>query len=306
MKFKILYASLVAICAFCNATNLSAQSAGPTPQYIFLRTPGEAPTSSTLGTITFKGLNSKNEVADGAMIKSIVARSAQGAIIPASFEFLTGVDALKTRLHISENGWIGVNTNKPNALLNVNQFGVENQTTKLLEVRGGMISDQKSFLVSSESNLLSVNLQGDLLVREGNCSISDGNINVENGNLFIKGGKIAIGTGTDDLKGNHRLYVNGSIVTTEVKVEYYKNWPDYVFNPGYKIDLEDTENYINKNKHLPGIPSSEDIARNGLELGEMQKLLLEKIEELTLIVIEHKKKIDDLNKKLEQLKSKNE
>jgi len=73
------------------------------------------------------------------------------------------------------------------------------------------------------------------------------------------------------------------------------NLPDYVLVKNYKLrDLDEVEDFIKKNNHLPGIPSAKTIETNGLGLGEMQKLQMEKIEELTLYIIELKKEMEKL------------
>lgn len=108
-------------------------------------------------------------------------------------------------------------------------------------------------------------------------------------------GQVTIGT----LKqtGTHsdaKLSVDGKIVSKEVIVTI-NNWADYVFAKDYKLNnLQYVENYINKNKHLPNIPSAKDIEANGISLAEMSKLQMEKIEELTIYVIQLKKEIDAL------------
>ena len=87
-------------------------------------------------------------------------------------------------------------------------------------------------------------------------------------------------------------------------------FPDYVFNENYVLKpLSEVENFISLNKHLPDIPSANDIKKNGLNIGEIQTKLLQKIEELTLYVIEQERriesqklKIDDLQKELKLLK----
>lgn len=107
-------------------------------------------------------------------------------------------------------------------------------------------------------------------------------------------GKVGIGTTTP---GNYELSVNGEIRAKEVKVET-ANWPDYVFKKNYPLlSLEQIQNHINKKGHLPNIPSAQEIETNGLELGEMNRLLLEKIEELTLYIINQEKRIQLLEKK---------
>ena len=88
-----------------------------------------------------------------------------------------------------------------------------------------------------------------------------------------------------------KLGVNGNIRAKEVKVEA-ANWPDYVFESGYQlVTLQELEAFINKNKHLPEMPSAAQVKENGIELGEMNKLLLKKVEELTLLLIQKDKEI---------------
>nr|WP_162989047.1 hypothetical protein [Pedobacter schmidteae] len=94
-----------------------------------------------------------------------------------------------------------------------------------------------------------------------------------------------LGIGTTDPKG-YRLAVNGKIRAQEIKVET-SNWPDYVFAKNYQLStLQETEKHIKEKGHLPGIPSAEDVKTNGIDLGEMNAKLLQKIEELTLHLIE--------------------
>lgn len=88
-----------------------------------------------------------------------------------------------------------------------------------------------------------------------------------------------------------KLAVNGQIRAREIKVEA-TGWPDYVFSPKYSLpSLDNVASYIKANGHLPGIPSAENIDSDGVALGEMNKLLLKKIEELTLYLIEKEKQL---------------
>ncbi len=97
-----------------------------------------------------------------------------------------------------------------------------------------------------------------------------------------------VGIGT--LNPTSRLSVNGSIRSKEVVVE--TGWADYVFDKKYKLKtLDEVEKFIEKNNHLPGIPSAAEIEKNGLQLGDTQRKMMEKIEELTLYMIELKKEI---------------
>jgi hypothetical protein len=96
----------------------------------------------------------------------------------------------------------------------------------------------------------------------------------------------------------YKLGVGGRIICEELKVKLQSSgWPDYVFAKNYKLKpLDELENYINKNKHLPNIPVAAEIQKEGLEVGEMQRRMMEKIEELTLYVIDLKKEIEKLKK----------
>jgi len=111
-------------------------------------------------------------------------------------------------------------------------------------------------------------------------------------------GKIGIGT---EVMGAERLAVNGLIRAKEIKVEG-GIWPDYVFEEGYtRLSLASLQHYINQNKHLPGFPTAKTVERNGVELGEMSRLFTEKIEELTLHLIEKDTEIKGLKKRLDQM-----
>ncbi len=103
-----------------------------------------------------------------------------------------------------------------------------------------------------------------------------------------------IGIGTDNPV--NKLSVNGDIRSREVTVET-ANWPDYVFEQEYKLrPLAEVEQFILQHKHLPEIPTANDMHSNGLRLGDLQKKMMEKIEELTLYIIQQQKQIDRLVK----------
>ena len=113
--------------------------------------------------------------------------------------------------------------------------------------------------------------------------------------MFIASGTSNVGIGIDF--PTYKLEVNGNVRSKEVIVESV-NWPDYVFDEQYKLPLlSDVEKFIHQHKHLPNIPSSKDIEDKGLFLGDTQKRMMEKIEELTLYVIELSNKIKLLEEK---------
>jgi len=102
--------------------------------------------------------------------------------------------------------------------------------------------------------------------------------------------------------GNYKLFVEGGILTEKVKVALRStnNWADYVFADDYKLmPLKQVEEFINKNNHLPGVDSAEDLAKNGLDLSVMQAKQMEKIEELTLYIIEQNKTLENQSKAIE-------
>ncbi len=102
---------------------------------------------------------------------------------------------------------------------------------------------------------------------------------------------VGIGTATPDAK----LTVNGTIHAKEVLIDLNGPLADYVFEPGYALPaLSDVKQYIQENKHLPDIPSATQVEQEGMSVGEMQNLLLQKIEELTLYTIELKEEIERL------------
>jgi len=128
-------------------------------------------------------------------------------------------------------------------------------------------------------------------------------LTVQNGSALIEGNILTnsnIGIGTTNFTDGadlYRLSVNGAIRANRVKV--YTTWADYVFEDNYELpSLQQVEKHIKEKKHLQDIPSAAEVECNGIELGEMNKLLLQKVEELTLYIIEMDKKIKVLENKL--------
>ncbi|MNL39405.1 hypothetical protein D3C87_1616830 [compost metagenome] len=102
---------------------------------------------------------------------------------------------------------------------------------------------------------------------------------------LLGNGNLGIGTESPDAK----LAVNGTIHSKEVKVDI-SGWPDYVFKKEYDLPtLAEVEKHIAEKGHLENIPSEEEVIKNGVNLGEMNAKLLQKIEEMTLYMIEMKK-----------------
>ena len=135
---------------------------------------------------------------------------------------------------------------------------------------------------------------------EGRLTIKSSDFWIEPATHFDN--KVSIGNtnpNTFNVPTGYSLYVKDGILTDKVKVAVYNSaaWADYVFNKDYKLlSLPEVEAYIKTNKHLPGIPSADEVVKEGLDMATMDAKLLEKIEELTLYMIEMKKENEQMKK----------
>ncbi|MBC8032554.1 MAG: hypothetical protein H7Y03_00290, partial [Chitinophagaceae bacterium] len=123
---------------------------------------------------------------------------------------------------------------------------------------------------------------------------SSGAINVNSS------GNVGIGTANP---GTFKLAVEGKIGAREIQVTATNPFPDYVFDKNYKLKtLKELYDYIQKNKHLPNIPSAQEVKeKGGIELGDFSIKLLEKVEELTLYVLQLKKENEDMQEQIRLL-----
>lgn len=117
--------------------------------------------------------------------------------------------------------------------------------------------------------------------------------NWKNAVIIDTDGKIGINTETT--VDNYALAVNGGIISTKVFIKEVNQWPDYVFDENHELmDLHHLKEYLDHNKHLPGVPSDKEVIGNGYDLNEMQCILLEKIEEMTRYILLLQDEIDEL------------
>ncbi|OXA94773.1 hypothetical protein B0A66_03320 [Flavobacterium hercynium] len=188
-------------------------------------------------------------------------------------------------------GFVGIGTNTPKYRLDVNgiiKWGEASQFLYSGQDGNGVFFEQLGKVDKLDKLRLQTSINGD------ETNYSQFIVDPKKGFSFIalKGGSDHVGIGMAP-SSTEKLSVKGKIRSEEIKVEVIV-WPDYVFEDDYKIiSLESLEKFIKINKHLPEVPSAKEITENGLELGEMNKVLMKKVEELTLYLIEQNKSLLD-------------
>jgi len=247
--------------------------------------------------------------------------------VSGALTFLTaptaGAAGSLERMRIDANGNVGIGTPSPEAAIHVNSNGSTSNATN--QYSGDMIIQGNpgnrtsttgaslEFVIPANSDgsnpwgqgrIITVagidnstyNATGKMILgtrRSFDKGVGTGVTWNYGDDLVIDGsGNVAIGT--TDPKG-YKLAVAGTAIAEQMTVKLQANWPDYIFKKDYTLmPLSELKTYIDKNHHLPEIPSAADVEKDGLNLGEMNKLLVKKVEELTLYLIEKEKEIKDL------------
>jgi hypothetical protein len=199
------------------------------------------------------------------------------------------------------DGDVGVGTVTPASKLDIRgSLTIDNATDAYVFTGTGNaeLNRYLTLLNSSASRTASGLKAGGILIADSYAYANPGK-----NDLVVKG---SVSVGVISSQG-HKLAVAGSVIAESVTVKLKSAWPDYVFDDNYKMkSLSEIESFVNENKHLPGIPSKKEVEAEGVNLGEMNRKLLEKVEELTLHLIEKDKLLTDVVKRLEQLeKNKN-
>lgn len=196
-------------------------------------------------------------------------------------------------IRIAANGNVGIGMSDPSTKLHI-----EGGSDATLAGNGGYLT------LGPTSSTHMVLDDGEIMVKHGTISQTL-HLQTEGGSILVhdqkpddhkfritSAGNVAIGS--DMPVSGYKLSVNGKIICTELKVKS-NIWADFVFNDDYNLrKLEEVENYIKDNKHLPDVPSEKEVHENGISVGEMDAILLQKIEELTLYTIEQQKRIESL------------
>ncbi|WP_419698980.1 hypothetical protein [Mucilaginibacter sp. NFX135] len=211
----------------------------------------------------------------------------------ASNIFFDGIAAGTTKFSVRADGQgyfagnVGIGTTTPNGKLDIATSTASGQSDILQ--RYTWLGDLTNWGLRLEQqfNAPLSSIQYNWIMRKGTST----DIPV----MSFAGGNVGINT-TDNANWNlvnspYKLAVNGSVIATSMTVKLNSAWPDYVFKKDYQLpSLQEVKAYIDQNQHLPEIPSEQQIAKDGLNLGEMNKLLMKKVEELTLYLIEKDQK----------------
>jgi hypothetical protein len=266
-------------------------------------------TGDGFGAVDFMGVNINNTIAYGARIVGRQDGTAGNTYLPGKLSFFTGntADALSERMTITSSGNVGIGVAAP-----ISDFQIGNGSAAL------------SFGSANSANLHYGTGYIGFNAARGDGSWTIAGNNVDNGggviyndvfgNIYmapIASNGSNIQTLTDlEIKSRIAFSITstGIVRAKQIKVET-ANWPDYVFKKDYQLpSLTVVKTYIDQNQHLPDMPSEQEIAKDGLNLGEMNQLLVKKVEELTLYLIENQKlvqkqqaQIDRLNEQMKSL-----
>ncbi|MGB3468683.1 MAG: hypothetical protein WBA74_25585 [Cyclobacteriaceae bacterium] len=189
------------------------------------------------------------------------------------------------RMVIEHNGRIGIGTMTPNEMLQVN--GNIRLNDYSIKSAGNSRIDFGNIGLGNENDDLGIYIHND-----GEFEMNKNDLrmmNVSNNFNIAVSESVKVGIGTTN--PTHKLSVNGTVRAKEILVEA-SPWPDYVFEGDYELmSLEEVKAFIEKEGHLPNVPSAAEVAENGLAVGEMNVKLMEKVEELTLYTIELQEKM---------------
>ncbi|HMQ77858.1 MAG TPA: hypothetical protein PKE21_17235 [Flavobacteriales bacterium] len=209
-------------------------------------------------------------------------------------------NTLENRMRIESNGNVGIGTTTPESMLQVGSYGGAVDRYITVASQGG--NTQRSGIKLRHFNTsYGYTIESDERIASEGFHILEHFANPTGTSvMYIQkfSGNVGIGTTTPQSK----LAVNGRITCKEVEVSLV-GFPDYVFAKDYRLmPLAEVERYIAANGHLPNVPSACEVEENGLGLGELNKILLEKVEELTLHLIEKDQEVDALQREVRQLR----
>lgn len=188
------------------------------------------------------------------------------------------------RFTISKHGYIGIGTGNPESILDVRGRRIQLKE----DVTGHWIA------MRTEGSAVDLSFGG------ANLFVTPKHAGEK---IFLDPFKRSgVTIGTQILPVGYSLAVDGKIIAEEIRVDISENWPDYVFAKEYQLmPLKDLRDYVEAYKHLPGIPTAKEMENNGLPVGEMQRKLVEKVEELTLYLLQQQEIIEQQQMAIEAL-----
>jgi len=197
------------------------------------------------------------------------------------------------------NAKVGIGTNTPTAQLSV---VTNNSNSGSTPWNTALKIDDFG---SGNGNLISVNSMNVVIIGGMPIPVPSQLFAVDKNQTFIYN-KLRIGTtAANGSYANYKLSVDGDMIAKRCVIQV-SNWADYVFNDDYEMPtLGELEKFINTNNHLPGVPSEKEVLNNGVEIGNMNKILLQKVEELTLYMIDLQKQNETLKSRIENLECNN-
>lgn len=204
-----------------------------------------------------------------------------------------------TLLRMRDDGRMGIGYNGPTygRTLNMGGTGINFYTANEAAFGGAIFPTDTSLVLWSNSN------SNNYLVFQPSWGNTGIGTYTPNAKLHLNGAML-IGNNSSRIATGYQMSVDGRIMAEEVTVQNSTAWPDYVFDPAYKLmPLEELAQAIDQQRHLPNIPSALEVQEKGIELGDMNRRLMEKVEELTLYVIELHRKNEALAQQVKALAS---
>lgn len=259
---------------------------------------GPLPINYAAANINISSFTDKSNFANSVMTLSSTETGA-GSVYPTQLVFAQENAASGWSLQSVNQGvaYTNITLNK-----NGGNVAIGNTTPSAQLHTTGSVRFQGLTANNALTNIVVADALGNLSLRDASTlggSVGSLWTDAGNGNLYntTQTGSISIGINT--FPAGYKLAVAGKIIAEKVTAKLVPNWPDFVFQADYKLlSLNEIEQYIQQYNHLPGVPSAEEVGKNGLDLGDNQAVLLKKIEELTLHMI-------NMNKKLEVLQAEN-
>ena len=206
----------------------------------------------------------------------------------------------KYRMNVNQAGKVGIGTQTPSAKLEVRHNAeTGNPHLELVETDASDVT--RIYMKNAgSSNYFALGANPGADDPYFNFTFNNGSSSTRIMRIDGDNHRVGIGNNISEIPAGYRLAVDGKIRCREVRVTN-SGWADFVFEDDYQLpSLSEVEQFIKTNKHLPDVPSASEVLENGTDLGEIDAILLQKIEELTLYMIELKKENEEMKAQLEQ------